>query len=125
MNVALLVAGAVAAATGVFHVYFGERHVFPPIRSGDLPATPLGDGVTTKTMLRGNWHFWAVSWLGAAALFFLLADGDLEGGGRTAVRVAAATFAVYAGVIGVAFRGRHPGWLLSAIVASAAWLATV
>lgn len=125
MNVALLIAGVAAVATGAFHVYFGERHVFASIHSCDLPPTPLGDGVATKAMLRGIWHFWAVSWLAAAALFLLLASGDLDNNGQTTVRVVGTTFGLYALVIAVAFRGRHPGWLAFSAIAIAAWLGTV
>ena len=125
MNEALIVAGAVAVATGLFHIYAGERYIIAPIRPSDLPSTQAGDGAATKRMLRGISHFWGVSWLAAAALFFLLADGHLDSDGQAAVRVVAATFALYAVVIAVAFRGRHPGWPAFSVIAIAAWWGTV
>lgn len=124
MNESLLVAGVLATATSIVHFYAGERWIIAPISPAGLPRTPAGNGAATKLMLRGISHFWGVSWLAAAAIFFLLSGDSLDGDGKTAVRVLAATFAVYAVVILIAFRGRHLGWAAFAAIAAAAWLGT-
>lgn len=125
MNESLLVAGVIATATGIVHFYAGERWIIAPIRPDDLPRTPVGNGAATKLMLRGISHFWGGSWLAAAAIFFLLSGDSLDGDGKTAVRVLAATFAVYASVILIAFRGRHPGSFGFALIAVLAWWGTL
>jgi len=125
MNAALLVAGGVAVATGVFHIYAGERRIFARMRPDGLPHTHLGDGVITRRMLRAISHLWGVSWFGAAAIFFALSENPLDGDGKVAVRIVATTFALYAAVILLGFGFRHSGWPMLSAVAVAAWGGTM
>ena len=124
MNVPLLVAGALAVATGIIHIYLGDRYSRLQ-RPEDLPNTFLGSGGTTKWMLRAISHLWGVSWWSAAALFFIFADGTLGGDAETTVRVLASTFALYAVVILARFGFRHPGGFAMAAIANAAWGGTL
>ena len=126
MNAALALAGSLGIVGGLAHSVLGERYVIAPIfRRADIPATPFGDAAFTKAMVRGFWHFFtAIAWTGAGVLL-ALAPGGVSGGAETIVRVIAVSSAVFAAVMLLTSRGRHPAWLLGFTVAASAWWGTV
>src|SRR5262245_51604945 len=100
-----LLAAALCVALAVVHSYLGERYILIRVfRRTDMPKLFGGTEFTMRT-LRFAWHLTSVTWLGIAALFFLLARGPLS---STAVAaVLAVVFLISAGVTLVASRGRH------------------
>jgi hypothetical protein len=124
MNVALLIAGAVAVATGLAHSYMGERQILIPLfRRSEL--TPHALRKRDQAVLRGVWHFFSIMVWTAAGLLFALAPATLDGGAQTAVRIVAGYFAAFAVLVLVHSRGRHFAWLLGSGIAASAWWATV
>ena len=68
-----------------------------------------------------TWHLASVFGFGFAALLFLLARGDLAPH-PSVINALVLVFAVGAGLVLVATRGRHPGWIgLLAVAVLAHW----
>ena len=105
-----LVAAALCTALAIAHSYLGERYILIRLfRRADIPKLFGGTEFTTRT-LRFAWHLTSVAWLGAAALFFQLAQGPIAS--SAVAMILGVLFLVNAGVTLVASRGRHLAWPL-------------
>lgn len=103
----LMLSGALAIVVAVVHAALGERKVF---------ANATIDPHRTRLLLRLVWHAGAVAWAAMGALL-LLAPGFGSQAARNAIVVlAVAVFAAAAAGNAYATRGRHPGWMLLAVV---------
>src|SRR3954468_4273947 len=95
---------------GAAHSFLGEPFILIRLlRRPDLPKLFGGTEFTIRT-LRFAWHLTSVAWWGAAALFFLLAQGPLSSSAVSGVLTA--VFLVSAGLTFIMSRGRHLAWPL-------------
>jgi hypothetical protein len=109
-----LVAAALCVFLAVAHSYLGERYILIRLfRRTDIPKLFGGTEFTTRT-LRFAWHLTSVAWLGAAALFFQLAQGPISS--TSVATVLAVIFLISAGVTLFASRGRHFAWPLFLVI---------
>ena len=109
-----LLAAALCVALAIAHSYLGERYILIRLfRRTDIPKL-FGDTEFTKRTLRFAWHLTSITWLGIAALFFLLAQGALSSDAVAAVL--SVVFLISAGVTVVASRGRHLAWPVFLII---------
>ena len=118
METMYLIAGVLAAVTGVVHSVLGERLIFRHLREGTLvptkTATPLRE--RQIRILWATWHLGSVfGWGFAGALIGLgLGTGD-----PLRLLVVGAVFAYFGGavLVLVGTKGRHPGWVALLLVA--------
>lgn len=121
-----LLAGTLAAVTGLAHSVLGERLIFRHLRNGTLvparAAAPLHE--RHVRILWATWHIGSVFGWGFAGVLFQLAVSPNDASLRS-LMVAALCLA-YAGsglLVLVGTRGRHPGWIALLLVAVLAWVA--
>ena len=124
MQPLLLVAGALAAVTGLLHSVLGERLIFRHLRQGRLvPA--LGAPPLRERHIRilwATWHLASVFGWAFAGVVVRLAFGAAP---SSSLVLGAVVFAYLGGalLVLVGTRGRHPGWLALLVVGSLAWVA--
>lgn len=107
----LMASGALAVIVAVVHAVLGETRVF---------ATSTIEPRRMRLLLRFVWHAGAVAW-GALGVLLALAPSFGSASARAAIiTLAVATFATAAAGNAYATRGRHPGWMLLAVVIVAA-----
>jgi hypothetical protein len=103
-----LLAAVLALGVGVAHSFLGEKYILIRLfRRSDLPKLFGGTEFTVRT-LRFAWHLTSVAWWGAAALFFLLAQGRISSAAVSSVL--AAVFLVSAAIAFIVSRGWHLVW---------------
>jgi len=114
LGVLYSVAAILCVGLALAHSYLGERYILIRLfRRAEIPKLFGSTEFTTRT-LRFAWHLTSVAWLGAGALFFLLARGPLTSAAVAAVL--AGVFFIHAGVTLFASRGRHFAWPLFLII---------
>lgn len=104
-------AGALAIFVALVHAVLGETKVF---------ANSHIEPPRMRTLLRLVWHAGAVGWAALGALLMLAPRFGSETARAWIVALAVATFAAAAAGNAYATRGKHPGWVLLAIVIAAA-----
>jgi hypothetical protein len=119
VQLTLFAAATLAAATGIVHSVFGEVLVFRPLRDGGLvparSAPPLRE--RHVRILWATWHLASVfGWAFAGILLRVSLGHPLS-----APLVLGATACAYLGgalLVLIGTRGRHPGWIALAAVAT-------
>ena len=109
-----LLAAALTLALGIAHSFLGERYILTRLSGhADLSKIFRRPELATRT-LRFAWHLTTVAWLGASALFFLMAQRPLS---TSAVAIVLAAVFLLSGVITLfASRGRHLAWPLFLVI---------
>jgi hypothetical protein len=108
------IASGLCIALGLAHSILGERYILIRLfRRSDLPKLFGGTEFTQRT-LRFAWHLTSVMWIGAGAIFFLMA-GDRVSTASIA-GVFAVVFLIHAVVTLLTSRGRHFAWPLFLVV---------
>lgn len=107
----LIGAGALAILVAIFHAIVGETKVF---RRAQIEPP------RARLLLRLVWHAGAVAWAALGALLMLAPHFGSDAARGWIVALAVATFAAAAAGNAYATRGRHPGWMLLAVVIAAA-----
>lgn len=116
MNIYLILAGLIAAATALFHVVAGGARVVRPV----LASNDIND--TVKAVVYGCWHAFTLLYLVAAAGFLW---ASVDPGARMLAQVftlAAAGLSLLSALVIVRFKQRFrrlPHWLLFALAALA------
>jgi drug/metabolite transporter (DMT)-like permease len=124
MNTLYLLAGILAAVTGLVHSVLGEYLIFRHLRNGNLvpsmDAPPLRE--RNIRIIWATWHLASVFGWAFAGILLKLA---MEPTSPTALVLEAIVFANLGGAILVLVgtRGRHPGWIALLIVALLTWMA--
>lgn len=114
LTISLYVAAFLAVAVGVAHSYLGERHILIRLfRRPDLPKLSGSAEVTART-LRFAWHVTSIAWFGFAGILLLLAHPPLSH--QHVGWVVGATLLATAAAVLVGSRGKHPAWVLFAII---------
>ncbi len=110
-DLALHASGILAMVVAVIHGVLGETHVFARARI---------EPERTRLLLRLVWQCSAVAWFGGGVLLFVTPAIASDDARRWIVLVL--TVVYVAGVAGNAWatRGRHPGWMLLAVVVALA-----
>lgn len=108
----LLAAAIVAILVGLVHSIIGEMLIFRKLRKGalvpDQPAPPLQ--ARNIRILWATWHLASAFGLGFAAILLSLSTGDSAPDPEIMWALMFA-FVLGAGLVLVATRGRHPGWI--------------
>jgi ABC-type Mn2+/Zn2+ transport system permease subunit len=119
----LLAAAIVAVFVGLVHSLLGEFLIFRKLRSGtvvpDQSAPPLQE--RNIRILWATWHLASAFGFGFAAILLSLAANDSAPDPRIIWALVLA-FVIGAGLVLVATRGRHPGWIGLLIVAVLTYL---
>jgi hypothetical protein len=131
VNVALVIAGALAVFAAAVHGAGGELLVVRKLSLDVLPRTRFGGPATTKAMIHVTWHMTTIAFLTVGGAL-IVAGTALEGDARQAVAVVAAVaatgFAALAAGMGLAYtrtpRGflRHPAPIVLSVTAVLAWV---
>jgi hypothetical protein len=125
MSALLLFAGSLALVTGAVHSVLGEVLIFRHLRHGGLVPTKAAPPLRERhvRILWATWHLTSVLGWALAGVLLRLAVGPRESSFEAFV-VSAIVFANLGGslLVLVGTRGRHPGWIALAIVATLAWL---
>lgn len=121
-----LIAGVIAAITGVVHSVLGERLVFRPLRVGGLVPTRDAPPLRERhvRILWATWHLGSVFGWGFAAMLLWLAFAPTPLPAMVAWGIAVAYLGGSALVL-VGTRGRLPGWIALLAVALLTWVAAV
>jgi len=125
MQTLLLVAGVIAAVTGLIHSVLGEILIFRHVRGGGLVpsvgAPPLRE--RNIRIIWATWHLGSVFGWAFAGVLFRLAIGHPS---PTSLIMSAIVFAYLGGAILVLIgtKGRHPGWIALSAVAALTWFAS-
>lgn len=125
MQTLLLVAGVIAAVTGLIHSVLGEILIFRHVRGGGLVpavgAPPLRE--RNIRIIWATWHLGSVFGWAFAGVLFRLAFGHPS---PSSLIMSAIVFAYLGGAILVLVgtKGRHPGWIALSAVAVLTWLAS-
>ena len=126
MQTLYLVAGVLAAVTGLVHSVLGERLIFRHLRNGGLVPTMAAPPLRERhiRILWATWHLASVFGWAFAGVLLRLAIGPVS---PLSLVIGAVVFAYLGGAILVLVgtKGRHPGWLALLAVASLTWLAAV
>jgi len=108
------IAAGLCIALGLAHSILGERYILIRLfRRPDLPKLFGGTEFTMRT-LRFAWHLTSVMWIGAGAIFVLMARDRLSM--ASVAGILAVVFLIHAGVTLFTSRGRHFAWPLFLIV---------
>jgi hypothetical protein len=125
MQTLLLVAGVIAAVTGLIHSVLGEMLIFRHVRNGGLVpavgAPPLRE--RNIRIIWATWHLASVFGWAFAGVLFQFAFGHPS---PSSLIMSAIVFAYLGGAILVLIgtRGRHPGWVALSAVAALTWFAS-
>lgn len=125
MQILLLVAGVITAATGLIHSVLGEILIFRHVRNGGLVpavgAPPLRE--RNIRIIWATWHIATVFGWAFAGVLFRLAFGHPS---PSSLILSAIVFAYLGGAILVLIgtKGRHPGWIALSAVAALTWFAS-
>lgn len=125
MQTLLLVAGVIAAVTGLIHSVLGEILIFRHVRNGGLVpavgAPPLRE--RNIRIIWATWHLATVFGWAFACVLFRLALGHPS---PSVLILSAIVFAYLGGAILVLIgtKGRHPGWIALSAVAALTWFAS-
>lgn len=112
----MLTAAALLAITiGLIHSYLGEKYILVRLFRQPLPKL-FGDDHFTKQTIRFAWHLLTVTWLGLAAVIYLLAAAQASR--SNLLVVVGTTFATTALVALVASRGKHLSWIVFSAIAA-------
>lgn len=125
MEISFLIAGALAAFTGMAHSVLGERLIFTRLRNGGLvpngAAPPISERHTR--ILWATWHIASVFGLAFAGVLIKLA---LSPSGTTLRSILLiAIISAYLGssiLVLIGTKGKHPGWIALLAVAVLTWL---
>jgi ABC-type Mn2+/Zn2+ transport system permease subunit len=119
----LLAAAIVAVVVGLVHSLLGEFLIFRKLRRGtvvpDQSAPPLQE--RNIRILWATWHLASAFGFGFAAILLSLAAND-SAPDPTIIWALVLSFVIGAGLVLVATRGRHPGWIGLLIVAVLTYL---
>ena len=125
MQTLYLIAGVLAAITGLAHSALGEHLIFRHLRTGSLVpangAPPLRE--RHVRILWATWHLGSVfGWAFSGVLLALAASSASP----ISLLVAAVVFAYLGGavLVFVGTKGRHPGWAALLAVALLTWVAS-
>lgn len=128
MNVAQILAGALALVAAAIHGGVGERVVVQRLTLSGLPSSPFGGPGTTKMMIRATWHMTTIAFLTVGAALLLagsVLEDDVARGAGLIGALGATGFAaiVVGGVIAQPrLLFRHPAPIALSAVAVLAWL---
>lgn len=120
MNTWFLLAASLMLLTGLVHSALGERLIFQRLRRGSLVPTHGGELLRERhvRILWATWHLTSVlGWALAGGLCWL-AVPDRASETRPLVLGIAAAAALCSVLVLFATRGRHPGWIALALVAT-------
>jgi hypothetical protein len=108
------VAAGLCVALGLAHSILGERYILIRLfRRPDLPKLFGGTEFTIRT-LRFAWHLTSVMWIGAGAIFALMAEDRLSM--ASVAGILAAVFLIHAAVTLFTSHGRHFAWPLFLVI---------
>ena len=114
MKTLLYIASFLSFAIGLAHSYLGERFILIRLfKRGNLPKL-LGGTEFTKQTLRFAWHITTILLWAFAALFLLMADGQIEV--VDIAWVSAYTFLLIGLIALVASKGRHLSWIVFLVI---------
>ena len=121
-----LIAGVIAAITGVVHSGLGELLVFLPLRVGGRVPTRDAPPLRERhvRILWATWHLGSVFGWGFSGMLLWLAFAPTPLPAMVAWGIAVAYLGGSALVL-VGTRGRHPGWIALLAVALLTWVAAV
>ena len=129
MNVALVIAGAIALVATAVHGVAGERLVMRALTPEALPSTRFGGSRMTRTMIHATWHITTSAFLTVAIALLLsgtVLDGDAAHAVALVAAAAATAFAGVAVVLGGAYSPRsllrHRGPAALTATAVLAWV---
>lgn len=114
MNWYFQTAAILMTVIGLVHSVLGERLIFRRMRAGGVIPTEGGNILREPhvRILWATWHLATVLGIGIAALLFWLALPFSAQPGRSPVAVAAIVSTLASsGLVLVATKGRHPGWV--------------
>ena len=124
MNMYLVAAAVLTIVVGLAHSVLGEILIFRGMRQDGLVPTN-GGGLLRESNVRilwASWHVLTVLGLGIAAVLWWLAMPPTHAYSSEYPRQALAlTMLVGAAIVGIATKGRHPGWAGLLGVAILAW----
>lgn len=103
--------GVLAMIVALVHAVVGETRVF---------ANSRIEPPRMRLLLRLVWHAGAIGWAALGALLVLAPHFGSEVARQWIIALAVATFAAAAAGNAYVTRGRHPGWMLLAVVIVAA-----
>src|SRR5713226_2677981 len=130
VNVALIVAGAIALLAAAIHGVGGEVLVVRKLSLGMLPSSPFGGPRMTKTMIHVTWHLTTIAFLTVGSALLLsgsVLHGDTARGIALLAAGASTGFAALAVGLGLAYTQsprslfRHPGPAVLTVTAALAW----
>lgn len=126
MNTYLLAAALLAFVIGLIHSVLGEILIFRrQRREGWIPTD--GGQVFKEPHVRIQWANWhittAMGWGMAAVLYWLAMHENLRPELVFIARAITASMLVSSGLVLVATKGKHPGWIGLLGVAVLAWMA--
>ena len=130
MDVALIVAGALAVLGAAVHGVGGEVLVVRKLALEKLEPSPFGGSRMTKAMIHATWHMTTVAFLTVGCALLLsgaVLDGDAARGISVVAAVATTGFAAIALGLGAAYMRsprtllRHPGPAVLTATAVLAW----
>lgn len=112
MNTYFLVATIIAALVGLIHSALGELLIFNKLRTAGLipkePAPPLQ--ARNIRILWATWHLASVFGFAFAGILLSLANGTAAPD-ATIINPLICGFIGGSGLVLVATRGKHPGWI--------------
>lgn len=125
MQTLYLIAGVLAAVTGIVHSVLGEHLIFRHLRSGSLVPTNGAPPLRERhvRILWATWHLGSVFGWAFAGVLLALAAGASS---LVSLLVPAVVFAYLGGavLVFVGTKGRHPGWAALLAVALLTWAAS-
>lgn len=126
MNTYFLIAAIIAVLVGLIHSALGELLIFKKLRSAGLipkqPAPPLQ--ARNIRILWATWHLASVFGFAFASILFSFAYGDSAPDTRI-INALIFAFVGGSGLVLVATRGKHPGWIGLLLVAVLTYLGSV
>lgn len=126
MNLYLLIAGCLAFTLGLIHSVLGEILIFRQLLQTNL-ASSSGRAVLKERhirTLRSTWHIVTLFGWGFGTILFCFALSSTASDQITATKnIMVAMFLVAAAFWLIGTKGKHPAWVVLAIIAVFVWLA--
>jgi hypothetical protein len=128
MNLPFAIAGALALVGALVHGGAGEALVVTKLRTEVLSPSPFGGPTMTKLMIRVTWHITTLAFAVIGSALAACAPAGSSQACEGVGRVAAISYASFAGLaVGIAVKQRprallrHPAPVLFVVVAGLAW----
>lgn len=120
MNIPLISAAIITAATAIVHSVLGERLVLRKILQQPLP-TLVGSEFLMRRTLRLAWHATTLAWLCIALVLINYARGPLDSAAVFTLHSVAVTFLISSVLSLLLAHGKHFSWAAFALIAALIW----